>query len=186
MTHPHTDLLDQLAGKGGALETWRPSVGSFLNIAAKGNHGESSNPSLGASAAAGRVGPLTRAVAECRAAAGDAQGFRAYGYYDYCYSFYCGGVDLLESSRHTAWRRPPAWERDLQRRRWTARVISPPSHHLLMDIIGYYWIAKVKLGFYRSKNLQFGCSQPDWTNQCPVSTMSTTSITTAGSTTGSR
>lgn len=171
---------------------------SFLNIAAKGNHGESSNPSLGARAAAGRVGPLTRAVAEGRAAAGDAQGFRAFGYYDYCYSFYCGGVDLLESSRRTARRRPPAWERDLQRRRWTARVISPPSHHLLrfhiiayywillLDIIGYYWIAKVKLGFYRSKNLQFGCSQPDWTNQCPVSTMSTTSITTAGSTTSSR
>lgn len=135
---------------------------SFLNIAAKGNHGESANPSLSVGAAAGQVGALTRAVVEGWAAAGDAQGFHASGYYDCCYSFYCGGVDQPESSRHTAWRRPPAWERDLQRRRWTRRVISPPSHHLLrLHIIEYYWIlldviemilfpwiAKVKLGFY--------------------------------------
>lgn len=60
------------------------------------------------------------------------------------------------------------------------------SSWILLHIIAYYWISKVKLGFYRSKNLQFGCSQPDWTNQCPVSTMSTTSITTAGSTTSRR
>lgn len=32
MTHPYTHLLDQLAGRGGALEICRPPSESFLNI----------------------------------------------------------------------------------------------------------------------------------------------------------